>query len=277
MNDPRRAGRFGPPQPGSGRYPPPGPDYPAYVDPAYADQTHYSPTYGGVAPQWAPTPNETNPTKRLPRSWQQDAWQQDAWQRDSWQHDEPPPGAPPSDGLTPAPPQGPRSPRWLWVAAVAAVVLVVALVVALVIANGSAKDQTAIEPLPPMPTPSSTTPTPTTTRTSSQPSAAPAPPTSGAPTTATTGPAGTETVVYNVAGDGRAISIMYMDTGDIIQTEFNVSLPWSKQVSLSKSAVHPATVTVVNIGHNVTCSVTVAGVQVSQRTGVGLTICQGTT
>jgi len=80
-------------------------------------------------------------------------------------------------------------------------------------------------------------------------------------------------IVYKVSGDGRAISVMYIDTDDLIQTEFNVALPWSKQVSLSKSAVHPANVTIVNIGHNVTCSVTIDGVQVSKRVGVGLTIC----
>ena len=75
------------------------------------------------------------------------------------------------------------------------------------------------------------------------------------------------------AGEGRAISIMYIDTGGLIQTEFNVALPWSKEVSLSKSATHPANVTIVNIGHNVTCSVTVDGVQMTKRVGVGLTIC----
>jgi hypothetical protein len=80
-------------------------------------------------------------------------------------------------------------------------------------------------------------------------------------------------VVYNVTGDGRAISIMYIDTSDVIQTEFNVALPWSKEVSLSKSALHPANVTIVNIGHSVTCSVTINGVQVSRRVGGGLTIC----
>ena len=82
-----------------------------------------------------------------------------------------------------------------------------------------------------------------------------------------------QSVVYNVTGDGRAISITYMDTGDVMQTEFNVALPWSKEVSLTKSALHPPIVTIINIGHNVTCSLTVAGVQVRQREGVGLTIC----
>ena len=52
-----------------------------------------------------------------------------------------------------------------------------------------------------------------------------------------------QTVVYSVSGEGRAISVMYLDTGDLIQTEFNVTLPWSKQVSLSTSAPHPASVT----------------------------------
>ena len=82
-----------------------------------------------------------------------------------------------------------------------------------------------------------------------------------------------QSVVYNVTGDGRAISITYLDTGGMIQTEFNVSLPWSKEVSLAKSATRPANVTIVNIGHNITCSVTVAGVQVRQQTGAGITIC----
>ena len=82
-----------------------------------------------------------------------------------------------------------------------------------------------------------------------------------------------QTVVYTVNGEGRAISVMYMDAGDMIQTEFNVALPWTKQVSLSTAAKAPASVTVVNIGHEITCSVTVAGVQVRQRTGQGLTIC----
>jgi hypothetical protein len=80
-------------------------------------------------------------------------------------------------------------------------------------------------------------------------------------------------VVYSVTGEGRALSIVYIGTGDVIQTEFNVELPWSKEVSLSKSAVHPANVTIINFGHNVTCSVTVAGVQVIQRVGAGVTIC----
>ncbi len=252
MNDSRPTERLSPPLAGSG---PQGPWYPPPVDPAYADQAPYAPTYGGQIPPWAPTPNETNTTQQLPAYWQQDL--------------------PPSGELPPAPPPpgGPRSPRWLWITAGAAVLLVVALVIALILANDAIKTQTAVPPLPAMPEPSSATPTPST-RTTPSPIPAPVPPTSGSQTpTATTGPAAMQDVVYKVSGEGRAISIMYIDTGDLIQTEFNVALPWSKQVSLSKSAVHPANVTIVNIGHNVTCSVTVDGVQRAKRVGVGLTIC----
>jgi hypothetical protein len=31
----------------------------------------------------------------------------------------------------------------------------------------------------------------------------------------------------------------------------------------------------VNIGHDVTCSLTIDGVEINQRSGVGLTICNG--
>jgi hypothetical protein len=254
MNDPRRSGQFGSPLTGSGPAGPQGSQNPTFTDPAYADQAPYAPTYGGQ-PQWGPSPSGVNPTQQLPRDWQQ----------------EPPPGEMPQQGMEPPPPEGPKLPRWLWVAAVVAVLLVVASVIALILANGAIKTQTAVPPLPAMPGSSSKTPTPTTTRSPSA-SAAPAP-TSGTDTpTETNPPTGAQPVVYSVTGEGRAISVTYMDTGDVIQTEFNVSLPWSKQVSLSQSAIRPS-VTIVNIGHDVTCSLTVSGVQVRQRTGVGLTIC----
>jgi hypothetical protein len=262
MNDPRRPERFSSPLAGSGPAgplrPPQGPPYPPPVDyPAYADQAPYAPMYGGHLPQWAPSLNETSPTKQLPAYWQQEL---------------PPSGDLPPESLS-SPPGGPKSPRWLWIAAGMAVLLVAALVIALILANDAIKTQTAVPPLPAMPEPSSRTPTPSTGTSPfpiPAPIPAPAPPTGGPETP---GPAAMQTIVYNVTGEGRAISIVYIDTGDVIQTEFNVALPWSKEVSLSTSAVHPATVTIVNIGHNVTCSLTVGGVQVSQRVGVGLTIC----
>ncbi|OIN78047.1 hypothetical protein BST29_21585 [Mycobacterium malmoense] len=260
MNDPRRPERLSSPLREAGPAGPHGSPYPPSVDPAYADQAPYAPTYGGYLPhwsQWAPSFNETNPTKQLPLYWQQV---------------QPPPGELPPEGLAPPPPGGPKSPRWLWIAAGATVLLVVGLVIALILVNEAIKTQTAVPPLPAMPEPS--TPTPSTRALPPPRILVPPPPPSESPTpTQTTGPAAMQTVVYSITGEGRAISVMYIDTGDVIQTEFNVALPWSKQVSLSKSAIHPANVTIVNIGHNVTCSVTVAGVQVSQRVGVGLTIC----
>lgn len=259
MNDPRRPERFLPPPTGSEPTGPIGPRNAPLADPAYADQAPYAPTYGGYAPQWAPGLNETNPTRRLPAYWQQD---------------QAPPGGLPPEGAAPPPPEGPRSPRWLFIGAGAAVLLVVALLIALVLTNGALKNQTAVPPLPAMPGSSAQNPTPSpSTRTTPPPrTLLPVPPPGGS-----AGPTGTpgamQNVVYNVNGDGRAISITYWDTGGVIQTEFNVALPWSKQVSLSQSAAHPASVTIINIGHNVTCSVTVDGVQVRQRVGAGITVC----
>jgi hypothetical protein len=266
MSDPRRPEPFSPPLPGSGPAGPSGQtsrQYPPPVDPAYADQAPYAPTYGGYVPQWAPAYNDANATRELPPYWQQGVA---------------PPGEPPTEALNTPPPGGPRSPRWLWIGAAAAVFVVVALIIALVLANDAIKNQTAVPPLPAMPettSPTPTTPTPSTrTRTRPLPPLipAPVPPSSGLPTD-TTSPGAMQDVMYTVTGDGRALSIVYIGTGDVVQTEFNVALPWTKQVSLSSSAAHPANVTVVNFGNNVTCSLTIGGVQVSQRTGVGLTIC----
>ena len=253
MNDSRPTERFSPSLPGSG------PQYPPPADPAYADQAPYAPAYGGQAPPWAPNMNETNTTQQLPAY---------------WQHELPPSDPLHPPGAAPPPPGGPKPPpRWLWIVAGAALLLVVALVIALVLVNNAIKTQTAVPPLPAMPETTPALPSPST-RTSPPRIPAPVPPTGGAPTpTESTGPAAIQDIVYSVAGDGRAISIMYIDDGGLVQTEFNVALPWSKEVSLSKAAAHPANVTIVNIGHNVTCSVTINGVQVSRRVGVGLTIC----
>jgi Mycobacterium membrane protein len=220
--------------------------YPSYTDPAYSGQSFYPPPYYGPPPG----PNSTYPTEKLPRYWQQG---------------QPPPDQAPQEHE----PRPPKAPRWLWIAAAAAVVLVAALVIALVIANGTARRQTAVPALPETSRSQSPAPKPST---SQSPSAA-------APTPATTGPGqpsdagGMQTVVYNVSGDGRAISITYVDDDGMMQTEFNVGLPWTKEVSLPASKM--SNVTIVNIGHDVTCTVTVDGVEVTNRSGVGLTVCNG--
>lgn len=244
-----------------------GSGYPTNPDPAYSGQqpgywgpTAYGPGYG--APM-------TPPTEQFPAYW------------------------PPSAGYPPAPPPPPpppKSPRWLWIAAAAAVVLVIGLVLALVIVMGSSRDSTVVAPSPQTTpvsprTPAATTPrVPITTTTRlPMPSATeqPDPSTSAQPSTpavpgeTTASPSATETVVYSVTGEGRAINITYVDTGGVMQTEFNVALPWSKEVSLSAPAKSSASVAVVNVGRDVTCSVSVNGSQVRQRSGRGLTICTG--
>jgi len=221
--------------------------YPQYVDPAYSGQSYYSPPY---YPGYAPNANATNPTEQLPQY---------------WLHGQPPPDQPTEE----PPPGRPKAPRWLWIAAAAAVLLVAALVVALVIANGTAGRQTAVSPLPAMPSsPASTTPT------SPSPSAA-----TSAPTSTESSPpsnaSAMQDVVYNVSGEGRAISITYVDNDGMMHTEFNVALPWSKEVSLPDSGGRQPNITIINIGHDVTCSVTLDGVEVTERTGVGLTVCNG--
>ena len=243
--------------------------YPPNPDPAYSGYwsrpTQYGSGYGGPM---------TQPTEQIPPYWQTGAGY---------------PAAPPP------PPQPPnKTPRWLWVAAAAAILLVVGLVLALVIVSNSSRDTTVVAPpstSTPFPRPATPSPTPSFPPTLSPmptPSQMPAPlplpsaptetlePTeSGVPSAEPRPPTGTETVVYRVSGEGRAINITYVDSGRVMQTEFNVALPWSKQVSLAAPAKSSASVAVVNVGRDVSCSITVDGAQVQQRTGRGLTICTG--
>jgi Mycobacterium membrane protein len=240
-DSPYRGSPYDPNRPGGG--------YP--VDPAYAGNSPYGPTYAAVPP-----PSGHDPTEPPSQYWTQTSGQ-----------------IPPPE---PPPPPPPRSPRWLVLAAATAILLVVGLVIALVIVASSANKQTVVAPLPAMPSPSTTTTSPTTTRPLIPIPVLPLPnlPTTGPTTSAEpTTPGETEPVVYEVTGNGRAINITYVDSGNMMQTEFNVMLPWSKQVDLPKPAADSASVTVINVGRNVTCSITISGVQVRQRTGAGLTIC----
>jgi hypothetical protein len=233
MNDPRRPSQSDQARQGFDPTDPPRQLYPPHADPAYAGQAPYGPAYGSTNfPPSESSPTEAAPTELLPQY---------------WQHGQPPPAEPPQ---AETPPGRPKTPRWLWFAAGAAVLLVVGLVIALVIGNLSANKPSVV--------PGSTAP-------SRSPSG------TGTTSPSETSGAAMQTVVYDVTGEGRAISITYADSGGVKQTEFNVALPWSKEVSLS--ADETASVTIINIGHNVTCSVTVAGVQVRQHTGAGLTVC----
>jgi len=254
MSDPSRGDRQGqgwsdPTQPVGNNYPA-YPSYPQNADPAYAGQS-YGPTYYG---QGNPPPA---PTEQLPSYWQQ--------------------GGGYGPGETPPPPGGPKSPKWLWILAIAAVLLVAGLVIALVIVTGSSKESTVMAPLPPLSVSSSAPSTTTTRSTPTTASSSPSPTTTTTPTTPpeTASPTGTDNVVYTVSGEGRAINITYVDNGGVMQTEFNVMLPWTKQVTLTSPARGSASVAVVNVGRDVTCSVSINGAQVRSRTGRGLTICTG--
>jgi hypothetical protein len=234
------------------------PIHPGYADPAYASQAPYGPTY---QPPTGPAPTEQLPAYS-PYGYDPYATGQYGPQY--------PPGEPPK----PPSPDGPKSPRWLWLVAAIAVMTVIGLVIALVIVNSS-RQQTVVAPLPSLPEPTSTRPAPTTTSRTPIPifplPTLPSTPSTTGPST----PGATETVVYDVSGDGRAINITYVDSGGVLQTEFNVMLPWSKEVELAEPAQDSASVSIINVGREVSCSITVDGVQVQQRSGAGLTICTG--
>ena len=249
---------------------PSGYTYPAYPDPAYSGQPPYPPAYQA--------PQGPDPTRQLPPyGYDQYATGQYGYdpyttgQYGTGQYGQPyPPGEPPEG------PDKPRSPRWLWVAAAVAVFLVVGLVIALVVANSSKQD-TVVAP-PPMPEPStstSRTPSPTTSL-RPLPPVVPVPTPSATPPSESASPGATESVLYEVTGTGRAINITYVDTGGVLQTEFNVMLPWSREVSLPQPAEGSASVSIINVGRRLTCSITVNGVAVAERSGAGLTICAAT-
>ncbi|RAV08740.1 hypothetical protein DQP55_18605 [Mycolicibacterium sp. GF69] len=260
MTDTPRPGRDQPSSSGGREEQPqssdnPGYGYPGYSDPAYASQA-YGPTY-----QAPPGPA---PTERLPSY---GAYGYDPYATGQY-------GAPyPSGEPSSPPPEEPKSPRWLWIAAGLAVLTVIGLVIALVVVNSS-QQQTVVAP-PPMQEPDFTTPVPTTIPPTVPRTTRPRAP--GVPTVPstprTTTPGVTQSVVYVVGGTGRAINITYVDTGGLLQTEFNVLLPWSKEVELSESVAESASVSIINVGREVNCSITVDGAVVQQRTGAGLTIC----
>lgn len=238
--------------------------YPRYTDPAYAEQ---APPYGPAYQQ----PRGPDPTQRF-SPYQQYGYDPYA----TGQYGPGYPGYPPDEQ---PPSGGPKLPVWLWVLAAVVVLLVIGLVIALVITNSS-RQQTVLAPAPSVPEPTATTTQrPTTTTRTPVPvvPTLPSEPTTTAPPTATTAPStGTETVDYNVIGQGRVINITYTDTGGVPQTEFNVALPWSKRVELPSPAESAARISIINVGRDVTCSVTIDGVKVEQSTGSGLTYCVGT-
>ena len=175
----------------------------------------------------------------------------------------------------PVPPRTRRA-KWLLPLAGGVLILALCLVIALVVVNSS-EQQTLVAP-PPLPVPtqdplsSSATVTTTTTPESSEPSEAVSPPAAATPPDSESGD--TEAVLYSVIGYGRAVSITYVDTGGVLQTEFNVPLPWTKEVQLNRPAARSASVSVVNAGRGIACAISVDGTQIQQREGAGLTVCR---
>lgn len=236
--------------------------YPGHADPAYSSQAPYGSPYQ--------PPPSANPTQQLPPY---SPYGYDPYATQQFGPPNPPGGAPPE----PPEPDGGGPRMWLFALAAVTVVVVIGLVIALVIVNSS-QQETVVAP-PPAPlepnftTPSTTSRAPTTTRST-------APSSSPTPTTTTTtapsrsaSPGATETVVYDVNGPGRAINITYVDAGGVLQTEFNVILPWSKEVQLESPADRSASVSIINVGREISCSITLNGAQIQQRTGSGLTVC----
>jgi hypothetical protein len=227
--------------------------YQAYTDPAYASGAHLGPSYSTAS--IPPYPTSTEP---LPQYWTQS---------DPQTRPEPSPGL--------QPPEPPRAPPWLWAVSGFALATVLAIIAWLIFVNiNPSRQQTSI-PAMPRSTPTRT-PTPTTTQPIPPLFPFPLPnlPFPTAPTTTPSYTGETEPVAYDVTGTGRAINITYIATGGVMQTEFNVQLPWHKDVDLPKPAKDAASVTVINAGRNITCRISIAGVQVQENTGALLTVCR---
>ena len=253
MTDPSR--RDGRDQEHPGTY-----NYPAYPGSPYGQQAPYQ-AAGGTGP------NTQRPTEQLPAY---SPYGYDPYATGPYGPPNPPGGTPPE----PPKPDGPNPRRWLWALAGTVLFVVLGMVIGLVIVDSSHQDTLVAPPQTPVePTAtrtSTTTPTPTTTRT---PTTTPTPTPGVTPPTTSTNPNDTHTVVYSVAGEGRAISILYLDSGGVLQTEFNVMLPWQKEVQLAGAANSSASVSIVNVGRELTCSITIDGAETEQNTGTGLTLC----
>lgn len=220
---------------------------PGYQDPAYGNQVPYSQPY----------PQSYNPTQQLPPY--------DPYGTGTYGQQFPPDDPPPN----------PPSRKWLWVLATLSLLTVLGLVIAVVVIDSSSQ-QTVVAPpptlqtsQPPIPT---TTRTPTTTSRPTTTTPRPTAPTPSVPVVPPTPSGPAQTVVYDVTGTGRAISITYVDADGILQTEFNVMLPWTKSVELSDPD-SMASVNIINFGREISCSITVGDAQVESNTGAGLTIC----
>ena len=180
-----------------------------------------------------------------------------------------------------APPEPPKAPRWLWLLAGLAVLLVLGLVVALVIVNGL-EQQTVVAPPadaraqlhhgtehPPL-TPRTPTGPPRRPRCrcrSTPPGGAPSP-------THHHRPGATETVVYSVTGrrtrHQHHLRRHRRRAADGVQRRCCRGARRSAGPARGHAS---ASVSIVNVGRDITCSITRRRRPGRQRTGLGLTIC----
>ncbi|WP_123025637.1 hypothetical protein [Mycolicibacterium stellerae] len=161
--------------------------------------------------------------------------------------------------------------RWLWVASVAGIVLLIAVAGTLMILSGGDSGTTSATVSPstsrPVPYPSdapsrtpSATALPPETITSVTPTPTAAPPSAIAePTEVAPPPAASPgTVTYTVTGNRQLfdlVTIIWTDQQGALQTDVNVALPWTKQVTLDPG-VSLTSVTATSVGGQLNCSIT---------------------
>lgn len=163
--------------------------------------------------------------------------------------------------------------RWLWVACVAGIVLLIAVAGTLMILSGgdsgttSATVSSSTSKAAPYPSeapsrqPSATAlPPETITSVTPTPTATAAPPSAIAePTEAAPPPvADPRTITYTVTGNRQLfdlVTIIYTDQQGALQTDVNVALPWTKQVTLNPG-VELSSVTATSVAGQLNCSIT---------------------
>ncbi len=162
--------------------------------------------------------------------------------------------------------------KWLWVASVAGIVLLIAVAGTMMILSGGDSGTTSATVSPetseaapypsaaPSPRRPSATALPPETITSVTPTPTAAPPSAIAePTEAAPPPAADpRTVTYTVTGTRQLfdlVTIIYTDQQGALQTDVNVALPWTKQVTLDPG-VELSSVTATSVAGQLNCAIT---------------------
>jgi hypothetical protein len=160
--------------------------------------------------------------------------------------------------------------KWLWVASVAGIVLLIAVAGTLMILSGGDSGTTSATvspetseaaPFPsaaPAPRRPSATALPPETITSVTPTPTAAPPSTAAEPTEAAPAADPRTITYTVTGNRQLfdlVTIIYTDQQGALQTDVNVALPWSKQVTLDPG-VQLSSVTATSVAGQLNCTIT---------------------